>query len=300
MSESTTPPIESGGLPETGPGPTPDTSAPVQTSPSPEPAPLLETVATETTPEVVVEAPVAEVTEPAKPTSIMSEAKGEVPEPAKESVAEEPKKVEAKEPETKEEVKEPEPAPPPEPLAPPVYDKFVVPDDVSLADDKVGTFTGLLGEYENKVITDPTQAHSAFQELGQKMVDFYVAEVKETTERAARLQREVWDRTIEGWQTSFRDDPEIGKNRQDTTLQRIGGLFSLYGQQTSPERETAVRDAYGLTGAGNHPEVIRFVNWAASRLVETPRIVTPVMPRAPVNGTLSRAQRLYRNSTGAA
>jgi hypothetical protein len=296
VSESTTLTPDPAALtPNTGPGPTVGELAPEASSSSPPPPASL-------SPEPVAE-PVAQ-SEPVAPpvveekrTSILSDAQGElkVDEPAKPETTEEVKAEEIKE-----EPKAEEPAKEPEPLAPPVYEAFQIPEGVTLAEDKIGTFSGLLGEYENKVITDPAQAHVAFQELGQKMVDFYVAEAKENAERAARLQRETWDRTVEEWQTAFRDDPEIGKNRQDTTLQRAGGLFNLYGQQTSPERETAVRDALGVTGAGNHPEVIRFVNWMASRLTERPRVVTPMLPKAPARQNLSPAQRLYRNSTGAA
>jgi hypothetical protein len=272
------------------PGPTPGTQA----------APLADAVAAPPLlSETTVEAVETPAPEPApavetKPSSVISEAVGE-PEPK----AEEPKVEEVKAEEPKAEEPKVEEVKPPEPLAPPVYDALTLPEGVTVEDEKVNTFSNIIGEYENKVATDPSQAHAVFSELRQKLADFHIGEMTALNERAARMQREVWDRTIDDWQKSFREDPEIGKNRQDTTIQRIGGLLNLYGQQTNTDQETAVRDAFGLTGAGNHPEVIRFFNWAASRLTERPRVVTPMLARAPVKGTQSRAERLYKTSQGA-
>lgn len=223
----------------------------------------------------------AKVEEPAK----VEEAKAE------EVKAEEPKAEEAK-------AEEPAEVKPPEPLPPPVYEKFAVPDGVKFDGEKLEAFTGILGEYENRIVTDPVQAHAAMQEMGQKMVDLYAAEVKDQVERSARLQRDVWDRTIESWRGEFREDPELGGNRAETSLSRMAGLLEMYGQSGGPDRLGKLRDVLTFTGAGDHPEVLRFVNWAASKLVETSKPVAAVGSRAPVQ--LTRSQRLYRNSAGAA
>lgn len=273
------------------PGPTAGTSAgaptdivatPAASSPEPvvtETAPVVEAPVVEP----VVETPVAPTTEERAP-SLLSEAKAE--DPAKPEVkAEDPKPVEAK-------------VEPAKPLPAPTYEKFTLPEGVTVTEEKIGSFTGILGEYENKIAADPTQAHSVVQDLGQKLVDFYVGEMKEGAERNARLQRETWDRTIEGWRGEFRDDPDIGGNRSDTSLSRMGALLEMYGQKAGTERLSKLRDVFTATGAGDNPEVLRFVHWAASRLVETPRPVAAITPRAPV--ITSRAQRLYRNTPGAA
>ncbi len=187
------------------------------------------------------------------------------------------------------------PEAPAEPPPPPVYEPFVLPEGVNLEVEKLTGFTGLLGEYEQRIAADPKTAHVAFQELGQKLVDLYIAESRSAAEQLAVLQRENWDRTVDDWRSRFRQDPEIGGNRQDTSLKRMGGLMVMYGQHAGADRLQAVRDAFTLTGAGDHLEVLRFVNWMASRLVETPRIVTPTLPSTPVrNG--SRAERLYKNT----
>lgn len=293
------------------PGPTAGTPAGVTETVAPA-ASSTETVAdaspaaTETAPEVVVaETPAVEAErEPSLLSDAKTEEVKEVPkEEAKEaSKAEEPKeepsKEEAKEAPKAEEPKVEEVKEEPKPLPIPTYEKFTAPEGLTLDEGKLGEFTSILGEYENKIVTDPAQAHAVIQEMGQKMVDLYVQEARDTADRYTRLQRDNWDRTIESWRTEFREDPEIGVNRADTSLARMGGLLEMYGQTAGGERLSKLRDVLTFTGAGDNPEVLRFVNWAASKLVETAKPVAAIGPRA--TAPTSRAQRLYRNSTGAA
>lgn len=189
-------------------------------------------------------------------------------------------------------------APQPDARPLPTYEAFTLPDGVQLDDKRLGEFNGILGEYENRVSADPAQAHAAAQELGQKMVDLYINEMRDLHERSARLQRETWDRTQQDWASKFREDPDIGRNQQQTTLARCGAMLEMYGSRVGPEQERAVRDAMTVTGAGNHPEVIRFLHWAATFAVEQPRPVAAPVPIKPV--PMTRSQRLYRNSLGGA
>ena len=183
-----------------------------------------------------------------------------------------------------------------EPAAAPTYEPFKLPEAVQIDDAVLGTFSGMLGEFESRVAADPAQAHAIAQEFGQQMLDLYATQAVEAGQKMQQMQVENWNRTQEQWQGDFRNDPEIGGNRQQTTLRRMGAMMDLYGQSAGPERLKAVQDIFTMTGAGNHTEVLRFVNWAATRLTETSRAVIPVAARAPV--LTSKAQRLYRNSTG--
>lgn len=236
----------------------------------------------------VVETPAVETAEVEAPKpSLLSETKEE---PAKEAAKEAPKAEEAK-PEVKEEPKEPKAEEPKadekkdepkaeeakEPVAvkPPVFETYTLPEGVSVEPARMEAFNGILGETETRIAADPAQAHVAMQELGQKLADFHVAEMRTAAERAARHNREHWDHTREGWVSEFRNDPELGKNRAESTLTRIGSLIDMYGTHAGSDKVTQLRDTFTLTGAGDHPEVLRFLDWAANRLVETRRIVVP-------------------------
>ena len=186
----------------------------------------------------------------------------------------------------------------PEPIPLPAYDAFATPEGFKLADEQLGAFTGILGEYEQKLGATP-EAHVATQELGQKLVDLYIAETQEAQQRFARFQQENWQRTIDGWVSDFKNDPDIGDKRQDTTIQRCGAALQRYGSEVGAEKEQALRQVLAVTGAGNHPEVVRFVNWVADQAVERGRMIAA--PPRPVSLAASKASRLYRNSiTGAA
>jgi hypothetical protein len=218
----------------------------------------------------------------AEPTSLLSGAKGEA------APAAPPPELPAAE--------QPKPEAPAAEIAAPTYEPFTLPEGVTLQEEKLGAFTGILGQYEAKIASTPAEAHAATQELGQKLVDLYLSETQANAERFSQLQRDTWQRTREDWLSQFRDDPQIGQNRQDATVARCGALLEMYGQRVGAAHEQALRSVMALTGAGDNPEMLRFINWAASFAVEQPRMVPANGARAPVLG--SRATRLYRNSIG--
>lgn len=296
MSDSVaTPGTQSGSV--SGTPPAAEVSAPAPAAFSPEPS-------------APVDAPATEAAEqPA--TSVLSEARADAPEAPVEAASEAPaeaasetpaepevKAEEPKEPEAKpEEVKAEEPAAedkPAEPLPLPTYEAFKLPDGVQIDDTRLGDFSTALGEFERQIAADPASAHAAAQEFGQKMVDLYVAEAQAAAERVARENREAWERTREQWVDQLRNDPDIGRNRWETNLKRMGGLMDLYGSHAGDNALAAVRDAFTVTGAGDHPEVVRFVNWAASRLIEAPRPVAA--PPVATKVATTRSERLYGKS----
>jgi hypothetical protein len=239
-----------------------------------------------TTPEVAaaIATPAdSHATEPS-PTSILSEAAAATEAPAPEAPAPEAPAAEVK-PETAA-------------VVPPTYEPFTFPEGVTIASERLEPFTGLLGEFEARVTADPAQAHAAAQEFGQKVLGLYIAQAQADAARFSAANAEAFKSLREQWTADFKNDPDIGKNRMQTSLTRMGGLMDMYGQSAGAERLKGLREVMSLTGAGDNPEVLRFVNWAASRLGETSRPVAAPMARAPVVG--SKAQRLYKNSQGAA
>ena len=260
-------------------------SAPPTPSPSPEASGAGPATVGVTPPEAGGESPAPAVSSdpapetPADPSilSAATEAAAETPEPAAEVPA----------PET-----------PAEPVAAPTYE-FKPPEGVTLDPAKVGTFSAIVADAETRIAADPAQAHAVLQEFGQKLVELHIAEAREAADRYTQLQMDNWKRTNEDWQAAFRNDPEIGKNRQETTLLRMGALMDMYGREAGPERLTALRDILTNTGAGNNLEVLRWTNWMARKVTETSRVVVPMMPRAPQQAG-SKAERLYSKSLNGA
>lgn len=183
-----------------------------------------------------------------------------------------------------------------EALAPITYDALALPDGVTLDATKLSAFDAALSTFEGTTKAD----HAAVQTLRQQMVEMYVAEQRSFVEATYQRQNQVWEDTNNAWRETFEQDPDIGRNRKNTTIQRCGEVLTAYGRAVGAEREQALRAAFAVTGAGNHPEFIRFVNHFARFTSEQSKPVAAVVPKAPGRTGSARAQRYNASSTGAA
>jgi len=174
--------------------------------------------------------------------------------------------------------------------------------------ERMGQFTDLLGtstvDLELAARSgDRAAVAAASQQLGQKLIDFHVAEIKTAAERVADQQWEVFNRTQTEWKKAFAEDPEIGGNRIETTLAECGSIIEQFGGKVdpqtgmaNPEQVAELRKVLSATGAGNHPAVIRWVHNVARALGEG----RPVPAPRPAPQQMSRAERRYRGGNGAA
>ena len=232
--------------------------------------------------------PAAEAAASSEATSILSEAKsgdaeGEIPPVDAKETTDKP--VEAKAEEAK----------PAEPAPKPVYDALKLPEGMTADEAQVKAYDDIIGNFEQRVAADPTTAHAAFGELRQQLAEMHAAAVKQAIDRHDQLRTEGWNELQAKWAKEFRDDPQIGKARQTTSLQQMGRLIEQYGVERGKQHEAALRQKMALTGMGNSIEMLRFAVWAAGKRTETARLITPSMPKA-AQSKGTPAQRLYRNS----
>lgn len=115
----------------------------------------------------------------------------------------------------------------------------------------------------------------------QKLVDL---QASLATKMAEETQK-AWDTMQTEWQNQVRSDPEIGGDKLAPALGEIAKLVDKYGS-------SELRQVMDLTGAGNHPEVIKFLHKIAKDLGEG----GPVLG-APPRATASLADRLYPSMT---
>lgn len=94
-------------------------------------------------------------------------------------------------------------------------------------------------------------------------------------------QQKAWETTKESWVKQAKEMPELGGANFDATLSVVAKALDKFGTP-------AVREAFDLTGAGDHPEIIRFIHSMAKHLVEQP----PVLGTPPGAGK-TLAQKLY-------
>lgn len=118
------------------------------------------------------------------------------------------------------------------------------------------------------------------QERAQQLIDLqlkYAAEASEAISTA-------YEKTREEWAESVRADPKIGGAALEANLGKISKMIDQHG---TPE----LREALDLTGAGDHPEVVKFFLNLANKFTEggpTPSAA----PTTPVTEE-ERAARLY-------
>ena len=172
----------------------------------------------------------------------------------------------------------------------PTYEALKLPENVKLDEKGIQSFDQVLGKFEAQGKID----HAQVQQLRQELVDFYVNEQKEAAQRQAEQQKNTWDTVREGWRDQFKADPEIGKNRQETTLRVCRATIDAFAQKVGEPQAKAFRDALAITGMGDHPAMLHFVNWASQFVVERARPVPATVPK--MKPTLSRAERRYQGT----
>ncbi len=115
------------------------------------------------------------------------------------------------------------------------YTDFALPDGVEVDKDVLGVAKGLFAESKLP------------QEVAQKYVDLYTAQITKLVDG----QMKAWVDLNAKWVADFKADKELGGDREPTTMANISKALRKFG---SP----GLSDALKATGAGNHPEVIRF------------------------------------------
>lgn len=198
-------------------------AAPAAPTPAPAPAPAAAPSAAPEKPAVSSPAPGATPAPEVAP-NLIADAKGEA-EPAKpaEVKVDEAKPADAKAP---------------------LFPDLKLPEGVKADDPTIGQFK-----------QDFADAGLSSEQV-QKLVDKYggklmlVAEVQ----KAFDAQAQLWKDTQQQWVDKVKADPEVGGANLQTNLAGIGKLIDRFGGKESVE----LRKAFGLTGAGNHPEIVRF------------------------------------------
>lgn len=185
--------------------------------------------------------------------------------------------VKAVEGEVKDEGKQSE-----EPAPLPTYE-LKLPDDVTLDDARLGEFTKELAEFE----TLTKAPHEEMQKLGQKLVDRYVAEVQNTI----KGYQDAWVQRNNDWLKSFENDPEIGGNRKETTKTAALEFISTHGG--TPEQQQEFRQLMDMTGAGNHPAMIRMFAKAMTSMKEG----GPIPASKPAPDARSKVATRYGNKS---
>jgi hypothetical protein len=96
----------------------------------------------------------------------------------------------------------------------------------------------------------------------------------------------TWNDTQTEWQKAAREDPEYGGANFDTSLAKAKEVATKYGGQE-------FLSLLSLTGAGNHPQMVAFLNKVAKDL---PSEGTPTTGTPTAGGEKSLADKLFGGS----
>ena len=176
-----------------------------------------------------------------------------------------------------------------EAAAPPaVYEwqPFTLPDDLAapLEEERVAALREAL-----------TADGLSPQDRGQRLVDLHIAEMHAYDERALERQISVFQDMQRDWIEKFKGDPEIGGSAAQTSVQHANSAIRrlhsedrrfgqpLPAQQNGQARESdhsAFMDMLRVTGAINHPEMVRHLTRVENLLREPARAAPAIGPSA--------------------
>jgi len=153
--------------------------------------------------------------------------------------------------------------------APDEYTDFTMPDGVQIDQTLLDGFKPIAKEL------------NLSQEQAQKLVDYYQSGIY-----AQRMEQ--WAETQKGWVDSAKADKEYGGQAFQENMGYASAAMDKFG---TPELKQYM-DEYG---AGNHPEVIRFIV-RVGKATSEPQHVSGGNTSAGNNTFEKRAQSLYSNS----
>lgn len=125
------------------------------------------------------------------------------------------------------------------------WEALKLPDTLSANEETQKAFVELM----NKDMS-PVERSQALVDIAGKMAqNFQESAVAE------------WEKVKNEWHDAARADPEIGGDKLDPTLGRISKLIDQFGGDE-------IRKVMDLTGAGDNPQMIKFLNKIALQLTE--------------------------------
>lgn len=261
-------------------------AAPAAVVEAPKQAPsLLETLEAPTDP-----AKPAEVAPVEKPPEKAPEAPVEKPPEEKpaEAKTEEPVKVEEKAPEEKPAEVKAEEAPVEPPKLEQVEYKYELPETITLPDERRAQLHEALDGFR----ADPVGG-------AQKLLDMHAQAMADHDAHLRAEQFRIFDETKTNWRTQVMADEQIGGAAWKTAgaaIARMRDMFVSSSPRGTPQWEAdhaAFVEALNLTGAGDHPAILKFIHNVAQRFDEPAPL--PIANVKPVVETARKGNPLHDN-----
>lgn len=112
-------------------------------------------------------------------------------------------------------------------------------------------------EFES-ILNNPNLSRA---QLAQALVDFQAKNLSALTSGLSEKGKTDWETLQTDWRALCQKDPVIGGDKLPLAEAAIGKLLDVYG-------DAETRAIYDLTGAGNHPAMVKFLVKVAAKLNE--------------------------------
>ena len=190
----------------------------------------------------------ADTTPEATPTSSATPPETQTETPEKKAEEPEAKTPEEKKPDESESADE---------FKPITAEDLSVPEDLQLNEARQGELVDFINEFQI-----PPAAVAKFMEMNGGWA-----------QEDAQAQVDNWTTTQEQWVEQAQNDPKIGGDQLEGNLNEIGKLLDVMTQVPDGKGGFAadekyageLRQAFDMTGAGNHPAIIRFLSDVAKQ-----------------------------------
>lgn len=137
-----------------------------------------------------------------------------------------------------------------------------------------------LDENATKAFTELATKHNLTQEVAQDLMNLHTAQLQ----ALAAAPMKAWTDLNQSWVDEVKADPVVGGDKLVGVQADIATILDKYG-------DPKVREALDMTGAGNHPAMVRTFAKIAAALKEA----TPVLAEKPAEHAqpLTRAEKIY-------
>lgn len=167
-----------------------------------------------------------------------------------------------------------------EPAPLPTYDAFIRPDGTSVENDEI---IKTLGQFEANTKAD----HAEMHKLGQSLIDLHHSTLSKALEGVEKSRQETFEKQKNDWKEAFIADPEIGGNRQNTTVSSALEFIRTHGGTKEQQKE--FHNLLESTGLGNHPAMIRTLANASRAMQEG----KPLPANRPAPTVVSKIAKRY-------
>ena len=158
-------------------------------------------------------------------------------------------------------------------FTPVTADAIELPEGVELAEEPMNEFLELINNQE-----------MGRDELAQSLINLQVKLAQDAQDAATQAGQQLWDDTQNTWRDQAQALPEIGGKALPQTLATIKSGLTAMGA------DAATFEAFDVTGAGNHPAIIKILHKLTKDLVETPPVSGD---GAGQKGKLTQAQIMF-------